>query len=88
MKLLLLLLLLAVMVGSGSAGTEAHAWADTVLAPRFTAAINEWAWRHPQDAEGRQGEHWRKLDAGDVKRWAAVRKAFRELDDEFRKAGY
>jgi hypothetical protein len=67
---------------------EAHAYADRVLTPRFTAAFNDWAAQHPVDLPGREGEHCRKLDAGDVKRWELVRASFRELDAAWRRAGY
>lgn len=94
LKLLLLLLLLLlsaavlVLAALPHDAAEAHQYADGVLAPRFHAAFNDWAWQHPRDREGRAGEHCRKLDAGDLKRWKEVRQTFRELDQAMKRAGY
>jgi hypothetical protein len=65
-----------------------HRYADTVLLPKFTSLYNDWVFRHPQDPPGREGEHWKRVDAGDIKRWQEVRKAFRELDSTLSRAGY
>jgi hypothetical protein len=66
----------------------AHRYADSVLYPHFVAVANEWSRQHPQDAPGREGEHARRLDAGDIKRWGAVRAAWKDLDGAYRRAGY
>jgi hypothetical protein len=67
---------------------EAHKYADGVLMPRFTAAVNDYAYQHPQDKPGREWEHCARLDAGDMKRWRLVREAFKELDQAMKRAGY
>ena len=68
--------------------TEAHEYADGVLQPRFVAAVNDWAYQHPQDRPGHLWEHCQVLDAGDVKRWQKVRETWRELDRAYKRAGY
>lgn len=60
-----------------------HQQADTVLYPRFTAAMNEWSSRHGPLTDS----HFRKLDAGDLKRLNAARAAWREFDDAMKRAG-
>jgi hypothetical protein len=67
---------------------EAHRYADGVLVPRFAAAFNDWAHRHPVDSPGHEGEHYRRVDARDVARWQEVRQGFRALDEALRRAGY
>jgi hypothetical protein len=92
MGLLTLAALLAVLAAGGEDSprvpAEAHRYADGVLGPRFHAAFNEWSYRHPRDPEGREWEHCRRLDAGDVERWRRARDAFRDLDAALRRAGY
>lgn len=68
--------------------TEAHKYADGVLLQRFTAAVNDWRYQHPQDRPGKDWEHCGNLDAGDVRRFQTVREAFRELDQAMKRAGY
>lgn len=88
-RILLLVFAAAVLLWAGSdAPTEAHKYADSVLLPRFTANFNDWLNRHPWDVPGHEGEHCRALNAGDVARWGEVRKAFRELDAAYKRAGY
>lgn len=76
----------SILILSAAANTdpvESHRYADSVLGPRFHAAYNDWAYQHPT-----KQEHARGLDAGDVKRWAIVRKTFKELDEAYKRAGY
>ena len=61
----------------------AHEHADRILMPKFVVAFNEWALSHPGD-----GEHFERIDAGDVARWREVTEAFRELSRAYKAAGY
>jgi hypothetical protein len=64
-------------------GAEAHQRADAVERPAFAAAFNEWVLEHPKGPE-----EWRGLDAGDVRRFRAVREAWRRMEEGYRAAGY
>jgi hypothetical protein len=82
------LLVLAVAIGMARSREEsetvkAHVELDKILYPRFYAAVNDWALRHPG-----QPDHERNLDAGDMKRWQAVRDAWHDLDAAARRMGY
>jgi hypothetical protein len=61
----------------------AHQYFDHVSVPRFTAAFNEWATRHPGDPD-----HIKMFDAGDAMRWKDVRAAWRDLDAGAKGLGY
>jgi hypothetical protein len=67
---------------------EAHRYADGVLIPRLTAALNEFVYRHPQDPENRPWAHCERLDAGDVARWREVIEAAKAADKAYKRAGY
>lgn len=86
--LLTLVGLLAMAGGPKPEQTDAHKYADGVLLPRFSAAMNDWAWQHPQDAQGQPGSHVHTISVGDVKRLQVVRQAFKEWDDAMKRAGY
>jgi hypothetical protein len=79
---------LAVCAALPAEATEAHRYADAVLMPRLSAAMNDWWYQHPRDPEGKEGQHCRGLDAADVRRWRTVREQFRELDAAMKRAGY
>lgn len=79
---------LAVCAALPTDATESHRYADGVLVPRLTSAINDWWYQHPRDPEGKDGQHCRQLDAADVRRWRTVRDQFRELDSAMKRAGY
>ena len=65
--------------------SDRHVHADAILFPAFVAVLNEYALQHPSLTDM---SHYRKLDAKDLKRWRAVREAFKTLDDAMRDAGY
>lgn len=79
---------LIVSAGLPVDAVESHRYADGVLVPRLTAAINDWWYQHPQDGLGREGQHCHNLDAADVRRWRTVREQFRQMDDAMKRAGY
>lgn len=58
---ILMILAAAGVVGTLIAGqsnyAEAHAYADAVLEPRFSAAYNDWRYQHPRDRQS-----WKNLD--------------------------
>lgn len=86
--LLLLIVLWAISVKGASNYAQAHAYCDAVVEKRFSAAYNEWRFRHPTDKVEGTWDHTLGADAGDMKRWQEVRKAFRELESKMREAGY
>lgn len=90
MLLAALLAAIVILVGASPPqdAVEAHRYADSVLHPAFTAAFNAFTYEHPKDPEGRQGEHCRKIDAGDAKRWEQVEASFEKLKKAMRQAGY
>jgi hypothetical protein len=57
--------------------------AESILAPRFQAAYNEWFINHPSELE-----RFSKIDAKDRMRWEAARDAFHALEREMKNAGY
>ena len=88
---LLVLLGLGFLVQAGSLpteATEAHKYADGVLLHRFTAAVNDWQYQHPQDKSAGTWDHVHTLNRGDAERWKTVRQSFRELDEAMKRAGF
>ena len=67
---------------------ESHKYADGVLLPRLTAAINDWHYQHPRDPENKPYQHAHTTSAGDVQRYREVREAFQKWDEAMRRAGY
>lgn len=82
------LTLWAAAAGAPQQAIDAHLYSDQVLYPAFVSAANEWSLQHPQDAPDHPGEHAHKLNRGDVERWQRLRKAWKELDDSMKRAGY
>jgi hypothetical protein len=85
----------SLLVVARSTDSDAHKRADMVLYPRFVSVSNDWATQHYRGSYACPGAstevcdaHFQTLNVGDMKRWTAVREAFKELDDEFKKAGY
>lgn len=68
-----------------TADQDAHERADTILFPRFTAAINTWSRQHGYSNDP---GHFQKLDAGDLKRWKEAQKAWHEYEQAMKDAGY
>lgn len=62
----------------------AHDRADRVLVPAFISAMNDFTMHH----ETGDANHLRKLDAGDLKRWKAARKAWHDLEEAMGDAGF
>jgi hypothetical protein len=67
---------------------EAHRYADAVLYPRFSAALNDFAYHHPQDNKPGSWSHVQEIDVKDRKRWRAVRESWDELEAAMRRAGF
>lgn len=67
---------------------EAHKYADGVLLLRFSAALNEFAYKHPRDKKEGTYDHVQQLDIPDHKRWSEARRAWREYEECMKKAGY
>lgn len=65
---------------------EAHRYADGVLLPRFTAAVNDFVYLHPKDPPEKPWAHCETFDAADAARWRLVRETFRNLDKAYRRA--
>ncbi len=80
--LLLVFGLLLCRLAAGDA-TSAHIYADHVLYPKLISALDDYALQHSS-----KPGHEKVLNAGDVKRWRAVREAFKELDRKYGEAGY
>ncbi len=62
----------------------AHDRADHVLIPAFISAMNDFSMNHTTGDK----DHLLKVDAGDVKRWKAARKAWHDLEEAMNDAGY
>lgn len=62
----------------------AHDHAEHILYPAFIAKMNEWMFNHPMSDPA----HLRKLDVADLKRYQAARQAWKEFDEEMKRAGY
>jgi hypothetical protein len=85
-------LLLAAIEAAASpanqAAIDAHKYADGVLLPRLTAAINDWHYQHPQDRPGHAWEHVHTTSAGDVARYREITRAFDAWREGMKQAGY
>jgi len=67
---------------------ESHKYADAVLLPRLTAALNDWHYQHPQDRQEKPWEHVHTTSAGDVKRYREITKTFDDWREAMKRAGY
>lgn len=72
---------------------DQHRYVDVVLVPRFQAAWAEWALGHygPQDSAPNgalRDSHYLRIDAGDVKRGAAMHASLKELEHSLGALGY
>jgi hypothetical protein len=61
-----------------------HDRADRVLMPAFISAMNDFNMHH----QVRESDHLQKMDAGDMKRWRAARKAWKDLEEAMNDAGF
>jgi hypothetical protein len=87
------LIALAVLAFAGTPTDprQAHAYADGVLFPRFTAAMNEFSFEHPKDREGdaHRWEHVKfKSDVKDRQLFTEACRAFDEWKRAMKRAGY
>lgn len=90
MRLLSLLVLLSAAIWAAKIpldSREAHQAADGIYELRFRAAFNEWGVNHRKPDES-DAEHFSTMNAGDLERWKAVRKAWNDLDEAMTRAGY